>query len=127
MRILTYGTFDLFHRGHLWLLARANSMGDSLFVGLSTDKFNREKGKNAYFSFDQRKTLLYETGLVDYVFAEDSWNQKQDDIARLKVDCLLMGSDWQGKFDYLRPYCSVVYLPRTENVSSSEIREEIKC
>ncbi len=100
-------------------------MGDRLIVGLSTDKFNRDKGKESYFTFSQRKELLSTLDCVDLIIPENSWWQKKRDIMNNQVDIFVMGDDWKGKFESLRDYCSVIYLPRTENISSTDIKEEI--
>lgn len=125
MTVLTYGTFDLFHKGHLRLIQRAKKLGDKLIIGLSTDDFNREKGKNSYFNFSERKQILSSLEEVNLIIPENSWDQKSQDIFNYKIDILVMGSDWEGKFDYLKPYCSVIYLPRTEAVCTTSIKEEI--
>lgn len=125
MTVLTYGTFDLFHKGHLKLLQRAKQLGDKLIVGLSTDEFNREKRKKSYFDFSEREKILSSLKEVDLIIPEVEWGQKERDILKYKVDILVMGSDWEGKFDYLKPYCSVIYLPRTKDVCTTDIKEEI--
>ena len=119
MNILTYGTFDLLHKGHINLFSRAKKLGDVLVVGLSTDEFNREKGKRSYFTFSERYKLLRLVPSIDLIIPESSWEQKIDDINKYNIDIFVMGSDWTGKFDYLKDYCEVVYLPRTDNISSS--------
>lgn len=123
MNILTYGTFDLLHKGHINLFSRAKKLGDVLVVGLSTDEFNREKGKRSYFTFSERYKLLQLVPSIDLIIPESSWEQKIDDINKYNIDIFVMGSDWTGKFDYLKDYCEVVYLPRTDNISSSQIKE----
>lgn len=123
MNILTYGTFDLLHKGHINLFSRAKKLGDVLVVGLSTDEFNREKGKRSYFTFGERYKLLQLVPSIDLIIPESSWEQKIDDINKYNIDIFVMGSDWTGKFDYLKDYCEVVYLPRTDNISSSQIKE----
>lgn len=125
--VLTYGTFDLLHKGHINLIKRAKSLGDNLIVGLSTDEFNREKHKKSYFTFSQRKELLSTIDDIDLIIPESSWDQKIKDIQQYQIDILVMGSDWTGKFDYLKDYCDVIYLPRTEYISTTDIKEEIKC
>lgn len=124
-RILTYGTFDLFHYGHLSLLKRARDLGDYLFVGLSTDDFNKLKGKKSYFTYAQRLEILNGIKYVDFVFAEENWEQKISDIRRCRVDRFVMGDDWIGKFDHLREYCEVIYLARTNDISSSKIKDDL--
>lgn len=125
--VLTYGTFDLLHKGHINLIKRAKSLGDNLIVGLSTDEFNREKHKKSYFTFSQRKELLSTIDDIDLIIPENSWDQKIKDIQQYQIDILVMGSDWTDKFDYLKDYCDVIYLPRTEYISTTDIKEEIKC
>lgn len=125
MNVLTYGTFDLLHKGHINLLKRAKGLGDYLIVGLSTDEFNREKNKASYFNFSQRRKLLSTIDSIDLIIPEESWAQKEQDIKKYKVDIFVMGDDWLGKFDYLKDYCQVVYLPRTNGISSSDIKEGI--
>ena len=125
-RILTYGTFDLLHYGHIRLLKRAKALGDYLIVALSTDDFNNLKGKKAYHDFKTRKEMLESIRYVDLVIPENNWEQKIDDVKNYKADVVVMGSDWTGKFDYLKDYCEVVYLPRTEGVSTTKIKEELK-
>lgn len=124
--VLTYGTFDLFHIGHLNLLKRARELGDKLVVAVSTDEFNATKGKTTLMPFEHRVELVRSVRFVDEVIAESNWEQKINDVQRHKVDVFVMGSDWQGKFDFLKPYCEVVYLPRTDNVSSTELKKAIQ-
>lgn len=124
-RILTYGTFDLLHIGHVRITKRAKSLGDKLIVGLSSDEFNSLKGKKAVYSYQERKEILESLEDVDLVIKEDSWEQKIDDIKKFNIDILVMGDDWDGKFDYLKKYCKVLYLKRTENISTTEVREDI--
>ncbi len=121
--VITYGTFDLFHIGHLRLLQRAKSLGDRLIVAVSTDEFNAVKGKKAIIPYDQRSEIVENLKCVDLVIPEESWDQKIVDIRKYAVDVFVMGDDWEGKFDNLREYCDVVYLPRTEGISSSQIRD----
>jgi len=125
-RVITYGTFDLLHYGHINLLRRAKELGDYLIVALSTDDFNKIKGKESYFPYEQRKLLLESIRYVDQVIPERSWNQKIDDIISYNVDIFVMGNDWLGKFDFLRDYCQVVYLPRTEEISTTKIKSDIR-
>lgn len=123
-KIITYGTFDLLHYGHIQLLKRAKAMGDYLIVGLSTDEFNwNEKQKQCYFNYDKRKMLLESLRYVDLVIPEENWEQKVNDIKEFRVDTFVMGDDWEGKFDYLKEYCEVVYLPRTPEISTTQIKE----
>lgn len=126
MKVLTYGTFDLFHIGHLNLLQRLREMGDELIVGVSTDEFNQKKGKRAVASFNDRVRILSELKCVDGVIAEHDWNQKKFDILNHEISIFGMGDDWIGKFDELNLYCKVVYLPRTEGVSTTDIKKTIK-
>ncbi|MED4130205.1 glycerol-3-phosphate cytidylyltransferase [Shouchella miscanthi] len=124
-RILTYGTFDLLHRGHINLLKRAKDLGDYLIVAISTDEFNRIKKKKAYYSFDDRRLILEAIRYVDEVIPEKNWEQKILDIKKYSIDVFVMGDDWKGKFDYLNSYCDIVYLPRTEGVSTTKIKKEL--
>jgi len=124
--VLTYGTFDLFHIGHLNLLKRARDLGDKLIVAVSTDEFNATKGKTTLMPFEHRVELVRSVRFVDEVIAESNWEQKISDVQQHKVDIFVMGSDWQGKFDFLKPFCEVVYLPRTDNVSSTELKKAIQ-
>lgn len=126
-KIITYGTFDLLHYGHVNLLERAKSLGDYLIVVLSTDEFNlKEKNKVCYFSYEERKRLLESIRYVDLVIPEICWEQKITDIKEFRVDTFVMGDDWNGKFDYLEEYCEVVYLPRTPEISTTQIKNDIK-
>lgn len=120
--ILTYGTFDLFHPGHVALLRRAKELGTRLVVGLSTDNFNAVKGKKSVMSYEDRKTILEACRYVDLVIPENHWDQKPDDAVRYQADVFVMGDDWAGKFDFMAEYCSVVYLNRTPDVSTTEIK-----
>ena len=121
-RVLTYGTFDLFHWGHVRLLQRARSLGSQLFVGLSTDNFNAIKGKQSLFTFEQRVEILESCRYVSQVFAETQWDQKISDITKYGIDIFVMGDDWVGKFDHLSSYCDVVYLERTPDISSTLVK-----
>lgn len=126
-RVITYGTFDLLHYGHINLLRRAKQQGDYLIVALSTDEFNWEsKQKKCYFDYEKRKQLLEAVRYVDLVIPENSWEQKVDDVKLYHVDKFVMGDDWEGKFDFLEELCEVVYLPRTPEVSTTQIKAEIK-
>jgi glycerol-3-phosphate cytidylyltransferase len=120
--ILTYGTFDLFHFGHLSLLERAKQFGDRLIVGLSSDEFNLEKGKVCVHSYNERKKNLEAIRFVDLVILESDWRQKVIDVKHHNVNVFIMGSDWEGKFDFLKEYCEVIYLPRTLNISTTLIK-----
>ena len=126
-RVLTYGTFDLLHYGHINLLKRAKALGDYLVVAVSTDDFNEIKGKKAYHNYETRKMMLEAVRYVDLVIPEENWEQKIDDVKKYDIDIVVMGSDWAGsdRFDYLKEYCEVVYLPRTEGISTTQIKEEL--
>ena len=123
--VLTYGTFDLFHPGHVQLLKRARELGTRLLVGLSTDEFNALKGKKSTMSFEDRKTVLESCRYVDEVFAEEDWSQKTTDAIRMNADVFVMGDDWAGKFDFMSEHCNVVYLTRTPDVSSTAIKQRL--
>ena len=126
-RILTYGTFDLLHYGHIRLLKRAKELGDYLVVAVSTDEFNDIKGKKSYHDFETRKKMLEAVRYVDLVIPENTWEQKLDDVLDYKIDVVVMGSDWAGsdKFDYLKEHCEVVYLDRTEGISTTKIKDDL--
>lgn len=124
--VLTYGTFDLFHPGHVQLLKRARELGSRLVVGLSTDEFNAKKGKRSVMSFEDRKTVLLSCRYVDDVFAEEDWAQKLGDAQRIGADVFVMGDDWAGQFDFMQAACAVVYLPRTQGVSTTEIKSSVQ-
>ena len=125
-RVITYGTFDLIHYGHINLLERAKKLGDYLVVGLSTHEFNEQKNKKCYFSYEERKRLLEALRVVDLVIPEESWEQKRSDIQMYHIDTFVMGDDWKGKFDDLKDICEVVYLERTPEVSTTKIKTELK-
>ena len=139
-RVITYGTFDLIHYGHINLLERAKKLGDYLVVGLSTNEFNEQKNKKCYFSYEERKRLLEALRVVDLVIPEESWEQKRSDtikgidkqtyplvvIFSFQIDTFVMGDDWKGKFDDLKDICEVVYLERTPEVSTTKIKTELK-
>lgn len=126
-RILTYGTFDLLHYGHIEILRRAKELGDYLVVALSTDEFNESKGKTAYHSYETRKKMLEAIRYVDLVIPEKSWDQKIDDVKEYHIDTVVMGSDWENsdKFDYLKEYCDLVFLKRTPGVSTTMIKNDL--
>ena len=126
-RVITYGTFDLLHYGHINLLKRAKELGDYLIVALSTDDFNwKEKHKKSYFSYERRKALLEAVRYVDLVIPEENWEQKRTDIHEYHVDTFVIGDDWTGKFDYLKEEgCEVVYLPRTPELSTTQIKQDL--
>lgn len=126
-RILTYGTFDLLHYGHIRLLKRAKALGDYLIVALSTEEFNEIKGKKTYHNYETRKMMLEAIRYVDLVIPEENWEQKINDVREYHVDTVVMGSDWAGsdKFEYLNDYCNVVYLDRTEGISTSKIKQDL--
>ena len=125
-RVITYGTFDLLHYGHINLLKRAKALGDYLIVCLSTDEFNwNEKQKKCYFSYEQRKALLEAIRYVDLVIPEEKWEQKKTDVHEYHIDTFVIGDDWKGKFDFLKEYCDVIYLPRTKGVSSTMTRTHL--
>lgn len=126
-RVITYGTFDLLHYGHINLLRRAKALGDYLIVALSTDEFNwNDKHKKTYFSYDQRKQLLESIRYVDLVIPEKSWNQKKNDMHEYHINTFVMGDDWKGKFDFLKDEgVKVTYLARTPEISSSKIKRDL--
>lgn len=123
--VLTYGTFDLFHYGHVRLLQRLAAMGSELIVGCSTDEFNALKGKKSVMSFEQRRTILESCRYVSRVIPEETWDQKRTDIVNYNVSVFAMGDDWVGAFDDLSDIAQVVYLPRTRDVSTTELRSKI--
>lgn len=126
-KFITYGTFDLLHYGHINLLKRAKQMGDYLIVCLSTDEFNKNsKNKECYFSYEIRKQLLESIRYVDLVIPENNWNQKINDIKEFGIDTFVMGDDWKGKFDFLKDYCEVIYLPRTKEISTTKIKKDLE-
>ena len=128
IKVITYGTFDLLHYGHINMLQRAKKLGDYLIVALSTDEFNwKEKQKKCYFSYDQRLKLLEAVRYVDLVIPETCWEQKVTDAKEFKIDVFVIGDDWRGKFDFLKAQgVEVVYLPRTPEISSTQIKETLK-
>lgn len=124
--VITYGTYDLFHIGHLRLLQRLKMLGDRLVVGVSTDDFNALKGKKTYTPFSERLEIISSLECVDAVFPEESWDQKVQDIQKYQADIFAMGDDWTGKFDYLSLYAQVCYLPRTPGISTTQIKDDLK-
>ena len=126
-RVLTYGTFDLLHFGHIEILRRAKALGDYLIVAVSTDEFNNIKNKKAYHNYETRKKMLEAIRYVDLVIPEYDWNQKRNDVIEYKIDVVVMGSDWKGNenFECLRDLCDVVYLKRTEGISTSKIKNDL--
>ncbi|WP_430535454.1 glycerol-3-phosphate cytidylyltransferase [Listeria rocourtiae] len=125
-KVITYGTFDLLHWGHIKLLERAKSLGDYLVVAISTDEFNRIKHKEAYHSFEHRKLILEAIRYVDEVIPESHWEQKIQDVKDHDIDIFVMGDDWKGEFDFLKDYCEVVYLPRTNGISTTKIKDDLR-
>ncbi len=125
-KVITYGTFDILHYGHINILKRAKSLGDYLIVGLSSDEFNKLKGKKSYYSYEHRKAILEVIKYVDEVIPEDNWEQKVTDVMEHDVDIFVMGDDWEGKFDFLKDHCDVVYLKRTPNISTTKIKQDLK-
>ncbi|MDE7052477.1 MAG: glycerol-3-phosphate cytidylyltransferase [Lachnospiraceae bacterium] len=124
-KVITYGTFDLLHVGHINLLRRARELGDYLVVAISTDEFNAIKNKKAYYSFEDRKQILEAVKYVDKVIPENTWEQKIKDVTENNIDIFVMGHDWEGKFDFLEDYCEVIYLPRTEGISTTKIKSDL--
>lgn len=125
-RVITYGTYDLLHYGHVNLLKRARELGDELIVALSTDEFNRKKHKSSYHKYQERKLILESIRYVDKVIPEQDWKQKIEDVKKYNIDIFVIGDDWKGEFDFLKDYCEVVYLPRTEGISTSIIKDDLK-
>lgn len=127
-KILTYGTFDLLHYGHIRILERAKALGDYLIVAVSTDEFNAIKGKKSYYNYEVRKKMLEALKCVDLVIPENNWEQKIKDVVDYKIDIVVMGADWEGneKFECLKNICQVIYLPRTEGISTTKIKNDLK-
>jgi glycerol-3-phosphate cytidylyltransferase len=121
--VLTYGTFDMFHIGHLELLKRLKALGDKLIVAVSTDEFNNIKGKKTIIPYEQRAKIVEAIQYVDLVIPEKNWEQKIEDVKKHHVDIFAIGDDWKGKFDFLKTYCDVQYLSRTEGISSTELKQ----
>ena len=124
-KVITYGTFDLLHWGHINLLKRAKEMGDYLVVAISSDEFNQLKNKESYHSFEHRKMILEAIRYVDEVISENTWEQKIQDVIDHDIDIFVMGDDWEGKFDFLKEYCEVIYLPRTVGISTSQMKSDL--
>lgn len=124
-RVITYGSFDLLHYGHINLLRRAKHMADYLVVGLSTESFNQLKGKQCYFTYQEREQLLEAVRYVDLVIPETCWEQKIQDVKYYHIDIFVIGDDWRGEFDFLKDYCRVVYLPRTAEVSTTKMKNDL--
>lgn len=125
-RVITYGTFDLLHYGHINLLRRAKALGDYLVVVLSSDEFNwNEKHKKCYFTYEERRQLIEAIRYVDLVIPENNWEQKVSDVREYHIDTFVMGDDWAGKFDFLKEYCEVVYLARTPEISTTQIKNDL--
>jgi glycerol-3-phosphate cytidylyltransferase len=123
--VITYGTFDLFHVGHIRLLKRLSTLGDELIVGISSDEFNAIKGKKSFFSYEERAEIVESCKYVTTVFPEHNWQQKRDDITKYDAKIFAMGDDWQGKFDDLEDLCEIVYLSRTEDISTTKIKKAL--
>jgi len=124
-KVITYGTFDLLHPGHVNILRRAKDLGDYLIVAVSSDEFNALKGKKSYYSYEERRHILDAIKYVDEVIPEHNWEQKVLDVQKHEVDVFVMGDDWKGEFDFLSEYCDVVYLPRTEGISTTKIKKDL--
>lgn len=123
--VITYGTFDLFHIGHVRLLERLKALGDRLIVGISSDDFNKVKGKSSFYSYNERAEIVLSCRYVDEVFPENCWEQKRGDIIKFNADIFSIGDDWAGKFDHLNELCEVVYLSRTEDISTTDIKQKL--
>lgn len=125
-KIITYGTFDLLHKGHINILRRAKELGDHLTVAISSDEFNKLKNKTSFYGFEERKFLLEAIKYVDEVIPENDWEQKTTDVQEKDIDVFVMGDDWEGKFDFLKEFCEVQYLPRTEWISTTQLKSTLK-
>ena len=123
--VITYGTFDMFHVGHLRLLKRLKEMGDELIVAVSTDDFNEVKGKKTLIPYDQRVEILNSIEYVDRVIPEKNWEQKIEDVKKYKADMFVIGNDWEGEFDFLKEYCEVKYLERTQDISTTQLKKSL--
>ncbi len=123
--VITYGTFDMFHIGHLRLLKRLKEMGDELIVAVSTDEFNEAKGKKTLIPYDQRVEILSSIEYVDRVIPEKSWEQKIEDVKKYEADIFAIGNDWEGEFDFLKEYCEVKYLERTQDISTTQLKKSL--
>ncbi|MGP6148695.1 glycerol-3-phosphate cytidylyltransferase [Priestia flexa] len=124
-KVITYGTFDLLHWGHINILKKAKALGDHLTVCVSTDEFNKLKNKKSYYTYEHRKSILESIRYVDEVVPEENWEQKISDITKYDIDVFVMGNDWEGEFDFLRSYCEVIYLDRTKNISTTQIKKDL--
>ena len=125
-KVITYGTFDMLHYGHINLLRRARALGDYLIVALSSDSFNAIKNKQSFFHYEHRRQMLEAIRYVDLIIPENDWEQKQEDIIKHNVNIFVMGNDWEGKFDFLKDICEVVYLERTPEISTTRIKIHLK-
>jgi len=125
-KIITYGTFDLLHKGHINILKRAKELGDHLTVAISSDEFNKIKNKTSFYSFEERKYLLESIKYVDEVIPENDWEQKTRDVQEKDIDIFVMGDDWEWKFDFLKEHCEVIYFPRTEGISTTKLKSTLK-
>ncbi|MBS9775350.1 glycerol-3-phosphate cytidylyltransferase [Candidatus Gracilibacteria bacterium] len=125
-KVITYGTFDLLHKGHINILKRAKELGDYLIVAISSDEFNLLKNKKSFYSFEERKYILEAIKYVDEIIPENNWEQKKEDIKKFNIDIFVMGDDWKGKFDELKEFCEVVYLPRTPEISTTSLKSRLK-
>ena len=123
--VITYGTFDMFHIGHLRLLQRLANLGDELIVAISTDDFNQIKNKNVLIPYDQRAEIVQNISCVDRVIPEENWEQKVVDVQKYNIDIFAIGDDWRGKFDFLEEYCEVLYLERTKDISTTELKKSL--
>lgn len=125
-KIITYWTFDLLHRGHINILRRAKELWDHLTVAISSDEFNKIKNKTSFYGYEERKFMLEAIKYVDEVIPENDWEQKVRDVKERNIDVFVMWDDWEGKFDFLREYCEVIYLPRTEWISTTQLKSTLK-